>query len=341
MSGRILVTGATGFIGLELARHLSSGGLHPRLLVRRPERSVLLRGLDAEIVPGDLEDPASLQRAVHGVDTVIHLGGRALFERYEFVRGTLVQGTDALVRASLEAGVRSFVFASSLLVYASNPHPIDAATPLEPLGGYGRAKVEAEDLLTKMAEGSGMRLAILRLPHVYGPTSLLFDQIRSGWMLQPGPGTNIYSHMHVHDAARLLSAVADSTWSGASPVGDASPQRWVDFFGRCRTLYPRFHYLRLPSRLALAGAFLAESLSVARRRPAMLTTDAVRGFNLNLAVRPGLVWDELGLQMRFPTIREGLADVFCRSVPFAWQPSVRDRCACYLDSGPCPVEFRN
>ncbi|MDO9581972.1 MAG: NAD(P)-dependent oxidoreductase [Desulfomicrobium sp.] len=340
MTGKILVTGATGFIGLELARHLSSEGLRPRLLVRRPDRAVLLHGLDAEVVPGDLEDQASLDRAVRGVDTVIHLGGRALFERYELVQGTLVQGSAALMRAAQEAGVRSFVFASSLLVYASNPHPIDATTPLEPLGGYGRAKAEAEDLLTKLAARNGLRLAILRLPHVYGPTSLLFDQIRSGWMFQPGPGANIYSHMHVHDAARLLTAVADSSWSGASPVADASPQRWVDFFARCRSLYPRFHYLRLSSWLALSGAFLAESLSAVRRRPAMLTTDAVRGFNLNLAVRPGLVWDELGLALRFPTIEEGLADVFCRGVPFAWQPSVRDQCACYLDAGPCPVDSK-
>lgn len=340
MAGRILVTGATGFIGMELARHLSSEGLRPRLLIRRPDRAVLLRDLDAEIIPGDLEDLASLERAVRGVDTVIHLGGRALFENYKLVQGTLVHGSVALMRASQEAGVSSFVFASSLLVYASSPNLIDATTPLEPLGGYGRAKAEAEDLLTKLADKSGLRLAILRLPHVYGPTSLLFDQIRSGWMLQPGSGANIYSHMHVHDAARLLTAVADSSWSGASPVADASPQRWVDFFGRCRSLYPRFHYLRLPSWLALSGAFLAESLSAARRRPAMLTTDAVRGFNLNLAVRPGLVWDELGLEMRFPTIQEGLADVFCRGVPFAWQPSVRDHCACFLDAGSCPAEFK-
>lgn len=337
MSPTILVTGATGFIGLELSRYLAAQGLKPRLLVRRPDRAMLLSGLDASIIPGDLQDPASLTRAVRGVDTIIHLGGRALFERYELVRDTLFQGTVALMHAAIEANVSSFVFSSSLLTYASQTEMIDAATPLCPQGGYGQAKVEAEHILDEMARAAGMRLAILRLPHTYGPGSLLFDQIRRGLMFQPGPGTNIYSHMHVHDSARLLTAVALSNWSGASPVADAQPCTWKEFFRVFRELYPYFRYIRLPFGLALGGAALAEWLFGLLRRPAMLTKDAVRGFNLNLAVRPGLVWDDLGLSPQFPTIKEGLADVVCRNMPFSWRPSVHDRCRCYLDEGGCPV----
>lgn len=334
---RILVTGATGFIGLELARHLAAQDMVPRLLVRRPSRAGLLSGLDAKIIPGDLEDVQSLQRAVQGVDTVIHLGGRALFERYELVRPTLVDGSAALLRAAAEAGVKSFVFASSLLVYQSREGFVDAATPLTPTLGYGRAKVEAEEVLTRMAHESGIRLAIIRLPHVYGATSLLFDQVRRGLVIQPGPGDNVFSHLHVHDTARILTAAALSEWSGASPVGDNQPLSWTAFMALARELYPRFRHLRLPVWLAMAGCAVLETAYRLLRRPALLTTDAVRGFNLQVAVRPNLLFPELGLEPRFPTVREGLAEIFCENVPFAWLPSVKDRCACYLDQGTCPL----
>jgi nucleoside-diphosphate-sugar epimerase len=338
---RILVTGATGFIGLELARLLAEQNIMPRLLVRRPSRATLLKGMNVKIIPGDLEDVKSIKRAVQGVDIIIHLGGRALFESYELVRPTLVDGSVILMREAIAAGAQAFVFSSSLLVYESQKTPVDAHTPLKPTLGYARAKAEAESALTRMASEAGIRLAILRLPHIYGATSLLFDQVRRGLVIQPGPGQNIFSHMHVHDAARLLAAVAMSEWSGASPVGDFQPSNWLEFMKQTKELYPRFRHLRLPVWLAMSGCFVLEKIYHLLRRPALLTTDAVRGFNLQVAVRPNLVWKELELEMLYPTIREGLAEVFCCNVPFAWLPSVRDRCACYLDQGACPLPTGN
>ena len=73
---RVLVTGATGFIGYEVAKQLSERGIRPRLLVRRPFRGIILKSLDADLVQGDLLEPQSLKRALAGIDTIIHLGGR-------------------------------------------------------------------------------------------------------------------------------------------------------------------------------------------------------------------------------------------------------------------------
>jgi dihydroflavonol-4-reductase len=60
--GPVLVTGATGFIGFEVARQLSQRGFKPRLLVRRPLRAAMLASLNAELIQGDLESPRSLER---------------------------------------------------------------------------------------------------------------------------------------------------------------------------------------------------------------------------------------------------------------------------------------
>jgi uncharacterized protein YbjT (DUF2867 family) len=72
---KVLVTGATGFIGIEVSRQLAEHGMRPRLMVRRPVRGLMLRSLDAEIMQADIRSPESLRRILAGIDTVIHLGG--------------------------------------------------------------------------------------------------------------------------------------------------------------------------------------------------------------------------------------------------------------------------
>ena len=86
---KILVTGATGFIGYEVARQLTQKGIKPRLMVRRPLRGFLLKSLNGELMQGDLGQPQSLGRMLQGIDTVIHLGARATFEPYRALRPSI------------------------------------------------------------------------------------------------------------------------------------------------------------------------------------------------------------------------------------------------------------
>ena len=79
---RFLVTGATGFIGIEVSRQLVERGMRPRLMVRRPVRGLMLRNLEAQIMQADIRSPESLRRILSSIDTVIHLGARAAFEPY-------------------------------------------------------------------------------------------------------------------------------------------------------------------------------------------------------------------------------------------------------------------
>ena len=85
-TGKILVTGATGFIGCEVAKQLSQKGYKPRLMIRRPLRAPLLNALDAEFMQADLKQPKSLGRILESIDTVIHLGARAALEPARRIR---------------------------------------------------------------------------------------------------------------------------------------------------------------------------------------------------------------------------------------------------------------
>lgn len=322
--GRVLVTGATGFLGYEVAAALAQRGIRPRLMVRRPERGLLLGPLEAELVFANLLNPASLERAVDGVDTVIHLAARATFEHYTRLRPTIVDGSAALMRAARKAGVRRFVFASSLLVYGGGSEPIDASTTPAPRIGYGRAKVEAEQVMRREA-GDDVALAILRLPHVYGARSFLFDQLKAGFLPFPGAGTNVYSHLHVEDAAALLVAAAERGWTGTSPVADDEPTSWNGFFGVLQMHYPSLRLLRIPSPVAIAGATVLETLLGWRDRPTLFTPDTVRGWLLDLPVAPGLVHRDLDLELRYPSVTTGIPAGLDAAVRFRWLHPTRDR----------------
>ena len=323
--GKVLVTGATGFIGFELARQLCGQGIEPRLLVRRPLRAGILGSLKAELIQGDLENPASLQRVVEGVDTVFHLGARAIFEEYHLVRPTIVGGSTALIKAAAAAGVQRFVYSSSLLVYPDQVESIDEQTPARPRVGYGKAKLEAEIVLSRIAEQAGMKLAIVRLPHVYGARDLMFNQIRQGKVAFPGDGRNLFAHMHVEDAARVMLAVANRGWTGFSPVADDAPADWNHFFAVIKEHYPRFRYFSIPKWAALVGTYAMTPYRRLGRYPSLYTPDAVLSWNLNIPVQKGLLWNELGLEPRYPTVYQGIPAALDDSIAYRWIHPIEDR----------------
>ncbi|MDA3023275.1 MAG: NAD(P)H-binding protein [Actinomycetota bacterium] len=319
---RVLVTGASGFIGSEVTRQLVASGLRPRVMVRRPTRAAILDGLDVEAVHGDLTVPDTLPAAVAGCDAIIHLGGRAVFEPARRLEPTFIHGTRALADAAEAAGVRRFVFGSSLLVHGPSHDAVTATTGPAPVLDYGRVKLRMED---ELAQRSGLSVASIRLPHVYGAGDQLFANVRRGVMAVPGRSSSPFSHLHVHDAARVLIAAAQGTWTGARGIGDRDPAGWDRFLGELQRLLPRLVIVRLPAALALAGTSL---MRVARSRlqtPDLLTPDTVRAWNQALWVDPDLLWGELGLEPEVPDFRVGLKRSLDDAVDHVWRHSVSDR----------------
>ena len=281
---KILVTGATGFIGYEVSKQLSQAGQCPRLMVRRPIRGMLLKSLDAEFMQGDLSRPQSLKRLIKDVDTVIPLGAMATFESYSKVRSSIVDGSVNLMRAAIEEGVERFVFGGSLLIYDDQTRPIDQSTKPRPRSGYGRAKLEAENLMGEMAGNAGIHFNSVRLPHVYGAKSLLFHQIRQGYIFFPGKGSNFFGHLHVSDAARALIKAADSSRHGAYVIADNLSCTWNDFFEITQSFYPKLKVIYIPKWFALLATGIIEFLLSFKKTPNRYSTDAVSSWNLQLPV---------------------------------------------------------
>jgi nucleoside-diphosphate-sugar epimerase len=168
---RVLVTGATGFTGGHLARALAGRGYAVRALVRRPEASRLGEaGID--LVPGDLEDRASLDRAVRDVDVVYHIA--AIYRqaglphaKYRAVNATAVR---SIIEAAAGAGVRRVVHCSTVGVHGDiEQPPANEDAPLRPGDVYQETKVEGEAVARAAAKNTGMEVVIARPTGIYGP----------------------------------------------------------------------------------------------------------------------------------------------------------------------------
>ena len=216
--GRVLVTGATGFVGSELCATLAAQGLDVRAMVRRPFPSL---GAGITVVTAALEDEVAIRKAVDGIDAVVHLAGRAHVLRdtasdaATAYRRVNVEGTRLFAERALDAGVRTFVLASTVKVMGEGG-PIrytEAMTPA-PADPYAESKLQAESLVRRLAEQRGVHAPILRLPLVYGPRVKgnmlrLFAQVQQGRPLPLGAVRNRRSLLYLGNLCAAIPAVLE------------------------------------------------------------------------------------------------------------------------------------
>lgn len=181
---RILVTGASGFIGEHLCRYLLKKGHEVRAVVSSKEQGKRLHhalqappGLELVHMKHSCPDPACWLAACTQVQAVIHLAGRAhqadknLPNALQTYRHANVEPTRALACAARQAGVNRLLFLSSVAVYGCNSTdaPFTENSPTKPLDPYAISKLEAERLLLQGMEISPMEVCIVRPPLVHGP----------------------------------------------------------------------------------------------------------------------------------------------------------------------------
>lgn len=236
MSGRVLVTGAAGFIGGHCCRALLDAGyavvgldnFDPFYARKIKEETLaeLRRDGAFRFVEGDIRRAADVLAAVEGVEVVVHLAARAgvrpSIEHPGLYASINVEGTARLLDACRRHGIRRFVFGSSSSVYGdATPVPFREEAPaVDPVSPYGATKRAGELLCRVFAHLYGMRIAALRLFTVYGPRQRpdlaihKFTRLisRGEPIEQYGDGESARDYTHVSDIVQgILGAVR---WTG-------------------------------------------------------------------------------------------------------------------------------
>jgi nucleoside-diphosphate-sugar epimerase len=211
---RIAVTGATGFIGQNLCRHLHKRGHEVVALVRSPAPELEADGIGVRI--GDVTDAASLAAGFQGADAVIHLA--AFFNRPgatpDEYRAVNVEGALNVAAAARSCGARRLIHCSTVGVALGGPAPHSESSPYAPPAwdSYETTKAEGERAILDFSKEKGFPVVVVRPAQVYGPgdrsKAKFYKLVKKGILIRPG--STLKHLIYIDDLCRAFELCLDT-----------------------------------------------------------------------------------------------------------------------------------
>ena len=305
-----LVTGATGFVGYALVQRLTvnrdSGGVV--VAVRRIDRSWPERVRPIQV--SNLQPATQWGAVLQRVNTVVHLAARVhvmqdtATDPLAAFRTANVDGTLNLARQAAAAGVKRFVFISSIKVNGESTEPEQSFTeadPPNPQDAYGRSKQEAEQGLRQLSADTGMEVVIIRPPLVYGPGvkanfASLMRAVQRGWPLPLGAVHNQRSFVALDNLVDFIVNCITHPQAANQNflVSDGEDLSTPDLIRRmARAMNRPAHLLQVPVWALRAGALLLGKGDAVQRLCGNLQVDISKsrtllGWNPPISVDEGL-----------------------------------------------------
>jgi dihydroflavonol-4-reductase len=317
--GRVLVTGASGFVGSAVVRALLAAGYPVRAFVRSSSPRGNLEALDVETVEGDMLDGASVARALTNVRFVMHVAADYRLwsaDRAE-IRRNNVEGTRTVMEAALRAGVERIVYTSSVAALALRPDSqagdeTMALSEAAAIGAYKRSKVAAQELVETMIARDALPAIIVNPSTPIGPrdirptpTGRIIVEAASGRMpAYLDTGLNL---VHVDDVAAGHLAALTRGKIGERYILGGQNVLLADMLRDIAKLVGRNPpRLRMSRRLLYPAAAVAEMMASRTGREPFLTLDGLRMARYRMFFTSEKAQRDLGFHAR-PYV-EGLSD---------------------------------
>ena len=283
---KVLVTGATGFLGWRTAEMLIDQGFTVRALVRTPSKAGNLAKIGAEVAQGDVTDPGSLKPALENIDYVIHAAADTSGTE-KGARQVTIGGTRNILDLCASRQIKKLVYISSCSVYGladyKDGHLVDEESPLERFpelrGIYSWAKLEAEKIVLGYMNQNKVRAVCLRPGTIYGPGGEKFSPMlgfslkdkvffvihKKGFIM---PLVYIDNLLKVIITAMVKDKSTGQVYNVVDPQQIGKKEYMDTFF---RKLYPGAWCFYLPYSLFYAAVGLQEIIFRALRRNPVLT----------------------------------------------------------------------
>ena len=260
----VLVTGAQGFVGTHLIRLLLERGYQVRAAIRDTRNKLAIPDLVETVSYCSGATDNDYQRLLTGIDVVVHLAGIA--HRDNVVHSDYVQvntrGTRELATASIERGVKRFIFLSTVKVHgehtglsADKDAVLNESSSLSAIDPYSHSKLQAENSLREICRNSDMQYVILRPPLVYGPGVKanfyrLMKMVWNGWWMPFARVGNQRSMIYVENLCDIIELLVKSECVNNAEFlvkdDDMSTTRLVQELSWAMGKPPRLFYMPLP-----------------------------------------------------------------------------------------------
>ncbi len=288
MSGTVLVTGASGFVGSAVARKLAARGHEVRVLVRPTSPKTNLAGLDAEMFEGDMRDGPSMRRAMQGTRYLFHVAADYRLwarDREEIVRNNR-EGTKTVMEAALAEGVEKIVYTSSVATLKpAAGQPVDETsrhTVESAIGAYKRSKVVAEQVVEHLIATEKLPATIVSPSTPIGPrdvkptpTGRILVEAAMGRMpAYVDTGLNL---VHVDDVAEGHLLALDKGRIGERYILGGQDATLAEMLGVIATLSNRKPpRMNLPRAPLYPLAYAAEAFASLTGKEPFVTVDALK-----------------------------------------------------------------
>ena len=319
---KVLVTGASGFVGSAVALALIRSGYRVRALLRPTSKRTNLAGLEVEIVEGDMRDAASVARAMAGARFLFHVAAdyRLWVRNPQEILWNNREGTRLLMQTALAAGVARIVYTSSVATIkcaADGGQADETMRQIEScaIGAYKQSKIAAEHVVETMIAHDGLPAIIVHPTAPIGPrdqkptpTGRIIVEAASGHI--PGFVDTGLNLVHVDDVANGHLAALHHAMPGEHYILGGQNVMLAELLGQiaimCGRRPPR---LRLPRPLVYPFAFGAETMARLTRHEPFLTIDGLRMSKHRMFFSSAKAERDLGYKARpYPeALKEALA----------------------------------